>query len=152
MSEIEQQKVRLEQKKNRLIAEETRLKLKERKMRTRKLIELGGLIAKARLDHIDTNTLYGALLSLADAAKQNDNMIRVWTEAGKHALEQEQALFTAVIVKFSEQPNESVRKKIRLIGLRWNSFRGEWYGNISNLDELKSTIEGFEHDLEVIKQ
>ena len=150
MSEIEQQKVRLEQKKNRLIAEETRLKLKERKMRTRKLIELGGLIAKAELDHFDTSTLYGALLSLADAAKQNDNMIRVWTEAGKHTLRQEQSLVTSIIVKFNEQPTETLRKKIRLLGLRWNSFRGEWYGNISNLDELKSTIEESEHEIEVI--
>ena len=102
MPELEQQKIRLAQKKNRLIAEETKLKLKERKMRTRKLIELGGLIAKAKLDHFDINTLYGALLSLADAAKQNDNMIRVWTGAGKQALDQEQNLFTPVVVKFKE--------------------------------------------------
>ena len=78
MSELEQQKIRLEQKKNRLIAEETKIRLKERKMRTRKLIELGGLITKAELDHFDVGTLYGALLSLADAAKQNNNMIKVY--------------------------------------------------------------------------
>lgn len=152
MSELEQQKIKLEQKKNRLIAEETKLRLKERKMRTRKLIELGGLIAKAKLDHFDTNTLYGALLSLADAAKQNNNMIKVWTDAGRQIFDQEQGLFTPVIIKFKGQPPESVRKKLRLLGLKWHKFRSEWYGNISNLDELKSTIEDFEHDLEIIKQ
>ena len=55
MKNVAEQKVRLEQKKNRLIAEETRLKLKERKMRTRSLIEQGGLIVKAGLDHLPTN-------------------------------------------------------------------------------------------------
>jgi len=47
MQDIENQKVKLEQKKNRLVVEETRLKLKEQKMRTRHLIEIGGLVAKA---------------------------------------------------------------------------------------------------------
>ena len=51
MQNVVEQKVRLEQKKNRLIAEETRLKLKERKMRTRHLIEVGGLVTKAGLDY-----------------------------------------------------------------------------------------------------
>ena len=46
MQNVVEQKVRLEQKKNRLLAEETRLKLKERKMRTRHLIEVGGLVTK----------------------------------------------------------------------------------------------------------
>ena len=67
MQAVTEQKLRLEQKKNRLIAEETKLKMKERKMRTRHLIEMGGLIVKAELDHLPTNTLYGSLLSLKNS-------------------------------------------------------------------------------------
>ena len=55
MQDIEEQKVILEHKKNRLIAEETRLRLKEQKMRTRHLIEIGGLVVKAGLDNLPTN-------------------------------------------------------------------------------------------------
>ena len=69
MQDIEEQKVKLEQKKHRLVLEETRLRLKEQKMRTRHLIEIGGLVVKAGLDHLPANTLYGALISLNDELK-----------------------------------------------------------------------------------
>ncbi len=64
MKNIDQQKIRLEQKKNRLVLEEARLKINQRKMRTRHLIELGGLIVKAQLDHLPTNSLYGGYYQL----------------------------------------------------------------------------------------
>ena len=59
MKNVDEQKKKLEQKKNRLAVEETRLKLKERKMRTRHLIEVGGLVVRAKIDNLPTNTLYG---------------------------------------------------------------------------------------------
>ncbi|SPR16670.1 conjugative transfer protein [Orientia tsutsugamushi] len=40
-----QQKITLQQKKAKLIMDEVNLKIKERKMRTRRLIEMGGLVA-----------------------------------------------------------------------------------------------------------
>ncbi|KJV74148.1 conjugal transfer TraD family protein [Orientia tsutsugamushi str. UT76] len=57
MANLMQQKITLQQKKARLIMDEVNLKIKERKMRTRRLIEMGGLLAKAELDHLPTNTL-----------------------------------------------------------------------------------------------
>ena len=71
MQKVEQQKLKLEQKKNRLVAEEIKLKLKERKMRTRHLIEVGGLVAKAGLDYLPVNTLYGALLTMKSLIKNS---------------------------------------------------------------------------------
>ncbi|KJV52515.1 conjugal transfer TraD family protein [Orientia tsutsugamushi str. Gilliam] len=50
MANLMQQKITLQQKKARLIMDEVNLKIKERKMRTRRLIEMGGLVAKAKLD------------------------------------------------------------------------------------------------------
>ena len=90
MQNVNDQKVKLEQKKNRLIAEETRLKLKERKMRTRHLIEVGGLVTKAGLDHLPTNTLYGALLSIGESLETNVAIKEQWTKIGKTKLEEEQ--------------------------------------------------------------
>ena len=66
---VEEQKIKLEQKKNRLAAEEMRLKLKERKARTRHLIELGGLVVKANIHYLPTNTIYG--LNYRSGAKAN---------------------------------------------------------------------------------
>jgi hypothetical protein len=110
MQNVNDQKVRLEQKKNRLIAEETRLKLKERKMRTRYLIEVGGLVTKARLDYLPTNTLYGALLSVAESLESNSAIRDEWTGIGKTKLDQEQTNKHAVILKFEQEPSSEIRK------------------------------------------
>lgn len=58
---IEKRK-KLEQRKNRLKQIEATLNVQERKKRTRKLIELGGLVSKAQLDEWNSNALLGGLL------------------------------------------------------------------------------------------
>ena len=98
MPDIEEQKLKLEQNKNRLIAEETRLKLKEQKMRTRNLVEIGGLVVKAGLDHLPTNTLYGALISLNDELKNHDSIRSAWNVKGQTAFNKEKQDKTPVIL------------------------------------------------------
>ena len=120
-----EQKVKLEQKKNRLAAEETRLNLKERKMRTRHLIEIGGLVTKAGLDYLSTNTLYGALLSIATSLETNQIIKDEWTKIGKTKLDQEQTNKHAVILKFEQEPSSEIRKVIRNHSLKWNKLRQE---------------------------
>ena len=140
MQNVTDQKVRLEQKKNRLIAEETRLKLKERKMRTRHLIEVGGLVTKAGLDHLPTNTLYGALLSIGESLETNVAIKEQWTKIGKTKLEEEQTNKYAVILKFEQEPSNEIRKVIRNHGLKWNKLRQEWYGYVFNINALKNDL------------
>ena len=150
MQNVVDQKVRLEQKKNRLIAEETRLKLKERKMRTRHLIEVGGLVTKAGLDYLPTNTLYGALLSIASSLETNQVIKDEWTKIGKTKLDQEQTTKHAVILKFEQEPNSEIRQAVRNHGLKWNKLRTEWYGYVNDLDSLKVEISPAAHNLEII--
>ena len=57
-----------EQQKARLAEAEAKLKLDERKQRTRRLVEAGALVEKVGLLELDSNALYGALLSLRDGA------------------------------------------------------------------------------------
>ena len=140
MQNVVEQKVRLEQNKNRLILEETRLKLKERKMRTRYLIEVGGLVTKAGLDYLPTNTLYGALLSIATSLETNQVIKDEWTKIGKTKLDQEQTNKNAVILKFEQEPSNEIRKVIRNHGLKWNKLRQEWYGYVFNINALKNDL------------
>ena len=140
MQNVTDQKVRLEQKKNRLIAEETRLKLKERKMRTRHLIEVGGLVTKAGLDHLPTNTLYGALLSIGESLETNVAIKEQWTKIGKTKLEEEQTNKHAVILKFEQELSNEIRKVIRNHSLKWNKLRKEWYGYVFNINALKNDL------------
>ena len=150
MQNVVEQKVRLEQKKNRLIAEETRLKLKERKMRTRHLIEVGGLVTKAGLDYLPTNTLYGALLSIASSLETNQVIKDEWTKIGKTKLDQEQTTKHAVILKFEQEPSSEIRQAVRNYGLKWNKLRTEWYGYVNDLDSLKVELNTAAHNLEII--
>ena len=140
MQNVTDQKVKLEQKKNRLIAEETRLKLKERKMRTRHLIEVGGLVTKAGLDHLPANTLYGALLSIGESLETNVAIKEQWTKIGKTKLDEEQTNKHAVILKFEQDPSSEIRKVIRNHSLKWNKLRQEWYGYVFNINALKNDL------------
>ena len=151
MQNLDEQKIKLEQKKARMQLEETRLKLKERKMRTRALIEKGGLITKAGLDQLPSNALYGALLSIKKDLGANENLLSAWIVKGNSAFNAEQKDTTPVILKFPEEPNSDIRAFIRSHGLRYNSFRSEWYGNALRLDELKSSLGKIKYDLEIIE-
>lgn len=154
MQDIEEQKVKLEQKKNRLVLEETRLKLKEQKMRTRHLIEMGGLIVKAGLDQLPINTLYGALISLNDELKSNDNIRSAWNSKGNAAFNKEKQDKTPVILKFETEPNSDIRDFIRSCGLHYNRFRQEWYGFVNNLKNLKSKLQNCscKYNIEIIEE
>lgn len=150
MQAVTEQKIRLEQKKNRLIAEETKLKLKERKMRTRHLIEMGGLIVKAELDHLPTNTLYGSLLSLKNSLTNQSDIQEQWTKTGKAAFDQEQQQKTAVILKLDEKPSLEIRSHIRSHSLKWNHLRNEWYGYVLEMHTLKNGLGDLKYELQVI--
>lgn len=68
----------------------------KRRERTRRLIELGGLVVKARLDVLvddDRAAIYGALLGLAQQAgdEQRDEVVALWRRKGKRAFETEAA-------------------------------------------------------------
>jgi hypothetical protein len=151
MKTVKEQKKKLEQKKNRLAAEETRLNIKERKMRTRHLIEVGGLVVKAELDHLPTNALCGALLSLKNTLAENASIFSEWTNLGKAALDKEEKNKTAIILKFDSLPSSEIRTQLRTHGLKWNRLREEWYGYINDLNSLKDAITSIKYDIEIIK-
>lgn len=151
MTDIEEQKLKLQQKKARVAMEETKLKLKERKARTRHLIEIGGLITRAGLDHLPSNALYGGLLSLKKELDNNENIVSGWIVRGNSAFNKEKEEKKAVICKFPCQPEKEIRDFIRSLGLRFNKFRSEWYGHVNNPDDLKKKLATTEHELEVIQ-
>lgn len=65
-----------------------------RRERTRRLIELGGLVAKAGLVELagdDRAALYGAFLSVADELQgdDRDQVLAIWARRGHRAFEAE---------------------------------------------------------------
>ncbi len=84
---IEKRK-KLEQRKNRLKQLEASLTIQERKNRTRRLIELGGLVSKAQLDTWNANALLGGLLSLKEK-ELNVSQMNSWIHKGGEAFSRE---------------------------------------------------------------
>jgi len=151
MDNVQLLKDKLTQKRNRLAAEEIRINLKERKLRTRRLIEIGGLVVKAKLDHLPTNTLFGALLTSLESLAKDNNIQKQWTVLGKSVLDQEEKKQSAVILKLDSKPSDQIRAHLRSHGLKWNKLREEWYGFVTNLDALREGIKSIDHNIEVIK-
>jgi hypothetical protein len=150
MKNVTDQKIKLEQKKARVVMEETKLKIKERKMRTRLLIEKGGLIIKAGLDHLPTNALYGALLSIKANLVADNNLVSNWAQRGDEEFKSETKNTTAIILKFDTEPSSNIRELVRTHGLRFNRFRSEWYGNATEIEKLKNSLGDIKYTIEII--
>jgi hypothetical protein len=119
-------------------------------MRTRHLIEIGGLVVKAGLDHFPTNTLYGALLSLKNNLAENPSLQQQWTGLGRDVLDKEEQTKQPVILTLTEKPSPEIRAIIRSHGLKWNILRAEWYGYVTDIDSLKNTIKDIDHNIQLI--
>ncbi|MBF5059710.1 conjugal transfer protein TraD [Candidatus Neptunochlamydia vexilliferae] len=125
--DLEEEKKKLAAKKSRIEAKEKRLKEKERKVRTRRLIELGGLVSKAGIDELDSNALLGALLEIKE--KVQEETLKKWQEKGEAAFEKDKVENgEALIVAFGTEPSKEIKGKLKNLGLRWNRFRKEWQG------------------------
>ena len=66
----------------------------QRRERTRRLIELGGLVAKAGLVELasdDRAALYGAFLEIADVLREPEGqrILQLWRRRGRRAFEAE---------------------------------------------------------------
>ena len=69
-----QRKAELERQKIAIMGKEKALKETMRRERTKKLIEIGGLVAKAGIDTLDTHALYGALLSIKEKMNKTETL------------------------------------------------------------------------------
>ena len=134
-----QKKESLKQKLSHLKGKEQSLKIQERKFRTKRLIEIGGLAAKAKIDHLPTNILFGAFLSLQQ--QLNDpQTLKQWEHVGGKAFKNEQKSksTTAVVIKFNTTPSEEIKTLLKASSCKWNKIRKEWEGLLSQ--EQRQTI------------
>ena len=129
-----------EQQKARLAQQEARLKADERKARTRHLIQAGGLALKAGLLDLDPNALYGALLSLRDAAGDPEQ-VRQWAALGGRAFAREARLAEegreAIVLSFPAALGRDATTALRGAGFRFNKLLQHWEGR-ARFDEAQA--------------
>lgn len=151
MNKVQDKKKLIQQKINRLKEQESKIKIKERKQRTHQLIKFGGLIDKVNLSTLTTSQLLGALLEIKSKIECEETLIR-WNQLGdaefnknKSKLENEKP----IVIKFKEEPDHVIRKKLRSFGMRWNSVRKEWEG-ISDPNLILSELQSIEMTIKEI--
>ena len=120
-----------EQQKARLAEQETKLRDAERRARTRRLIEAGALLEKAGLLELDTNALYGALLSLCDSTENKDQVTR-WAALGGRAFAREARLRDEgkepVLLSFPGPLDKDATTALRQAGFRFSKVMQHWEG------------------------
>jgi hypothetical protein len=137
---IQTKKLSIEQKKNRLKEQEAKLKMEERKARNRRIFELGGLVAKAKLDHLNADQLYGALLSIAEETNKVE-VLSHWAQKGGDAFSSDKASQgTPISVTFPDKPSMEIRQQLRALGLKWNSLKEVWQG-IGDVEKVREVVE-----------
>ena len=132
---LERRTKTFEQRMNRLKQMESSLNVQRRKQRTRCLIELGGLVAKAQLDAWPSNTLLGAFLSLKENARSKDQ-VNGWTYQGRLRFAADTHKKTRVHVTFPSFPEGELLEDIQFLGLTWNAMEHIWVGR-GDVQELQ---------------
>ena len=129
-----------EQQKARLLEQEAKLKDAGRKARTRRLIEAGGLIEKVGLLSLDSNALYGALLSLRDGA-DDKSQIDKWSAVGGRAFAREARQRDEgkepIVLTFPGALGRDVTTALRTAGFRFNKVLQHWEG-LARPDEAET--------------
>ena len=129
-----------EQQKAKLAETEAKLKDAERKQRTRRLVEAGALIEKSGLLELDSNALYGALLSLRDGA-DDKGQVEKWTALGGRAFLREahardegrEPMLLTFAVVLAKDATTALRKA----GFRYSKVLQHWEG-LAKPDEAEA--------------
>ncbi len=129
-----------EQQKAKLAEVEARLKLDERKQRTRRLVEAGALVEKVGLLDLDSNALYGALLSLRDGA-DDAAQVEKWAALGgrtfAHEAKARDEGKEPVLLTFAASLAKDATVVLRKAGFRYSKVMQHWEG-LARFDEAST--------------
>ena len=126
-----------EQQKAKLAETEAKLKDAGRKQRTRRLVEAGALADKVGLLDLDSNALYGALLSLREGV-DDKAQVEKWAALGGRTFAREATARDEgkepVLLTFTVALDKDVTTTLRKAGFRYSRVMQHWEG-LSRFDE-----------------
>ena len=129
-----------EQQKAKLAEAEARLKLDERRQRTRHLVEAGALVEKTGLLDLDSNALYGALLSLRDGV-DDKAQVEKWTALGGRTFAREAKARDEgkepLLLTFGAPLPKDATTALRKAGFRYSKVMQHWEG-LARFDEAST--------------
>ncbi len=130
------EKEKLAQTRARLEKRQKIINEKERKIRLKKIIDLGDLIVKAELEELDNEVLLGALLEVKELST-NKGSLKKWAEKRDAWLNLNRP--QRLIVSFENESSSEETNALRSKKFKWNPFRQEWYG-FGKKDEMQMLL------------
>ncbi len=153
MLNIEKQKSRIENSKGKLKEKEKLLKEKEKKEFRNRINALGELFVKTQTSHLDHELLLGALLEIAEKSKIEKNLTE-WREKFEENERSQRLTISkkgnAITISFKLSPDPIVKKKLKELNFKWNSFRCEYYG-FGEKTVLNELLKNCECSIEMIE-
>lgn len=143
---VERLKKILAEKKEKLEQKERLLKLKNRKAQIRRWIEIGNISSKFGLDKLDDLALRGAFAEIQEKAKHSPTLEN-WRQRAQSQQNLDQL---KLLIIFSEEPSENLKKSLKEKQFRWNSWRKEWYG-YGKKDEIETLVREYGGRVEAVK-
>ena len=125
MSVLDKLKKVIDERKQEIKNKEKILREREKRSGQKKLIEFGRLIMQTKLDGIEEKALLGALYEIADKSTDASNL-KKWVEYSNR--QSPSTNTTRLTISFKNPPSAEDKNFLKGLGLRWNSFRGEYYG------------------------
>lgn len=121
------------------------MKLDERKQRTRRLMEAGALVEKTGLLALESNALYGALLSLREGVDDRDQ-VEKWAARGGRTFAREararDAGKEAVLLTFTGPLAKDATAALRHAGFRYSRVMQHWEG-LARYDEASALAQTY---------
>lgn len=142
---------RAAQRKAKAEQEQARLKTEQRKERTRQLIELGGLIVKAKIDHLPPTALYAQFLRIAEDAKIDPTRVTLWAREGGRHFQSEEDNRVVAIARFEHRIEPEIAAALRAAGLRWSKLLNQWQGRVL-WDDAAAAVEAGGGTIERVRE
>lgn len=147
---LEAKKEKLAISKKRIEFQEKLLKEKERKIQVRKRIQIGSLLEKVGVDHLDKSTLIGALMEIK-ALSKNKKKVSEWRDQGDKYLNTDtNENLHSLLISFEGETDKEAVDILRQNKFKWNRFRKEWYG-YGIKSEIESNLKKFNPSIEVLE-
>ena len=137
---------KLAAKKAKIEIREKLIKKRERKLKVSRFIEIGTMAARCGIDTLDDDQLIGAFIEIKERSKDH-NAVKNWKKNGEEHLKKN---CLPLIISFANELDENMKKALKTLNFRWNSFRREWYG-YGIKDELEKLIKESHGNIEVAK-
>lgn len=136
----------IEERLRKLKEQERKLRQQEQKSSDRKTLDIGKLAVKAGISDIEPDILYGAFVDIANK-KNDEKCVALWIKNSSKKSVFNEGSGTKVSISFEVVPSKIIRDQLKKTGLKWNDFRGEFYG-ICERSVVEKILQNIEYKIE----